>query len=224
MFVCTLSAAPCRGRRETIMVWCLVKDCGRKMDGWCSSSLQCGESGVGVFTCRSRSQAEVPADCILQGAPGSRSRTAAEGARGRWGPLSASAGVCLQPESTGNLSHGDHIELKRPGRTSTLLVFMLLAVKKTCFYLKSSKGTDESFSQSTASCSCSTARCFLPKLEVGVCDFSLSHLLSASKSCNRGATTHGRLSSQLCIWLMHPETFQYSSPCKNVLNAIWKDI
>lgn len=133
-------------------------------------------------------------------------------------------GCACNAESTGNLSHSDHIELKLPGRTSTLLVFMLLAVKKTCFYLKSSKGTDESFSQSTASCSCSTARCFLPKLEVSVCDFSLSHLLSASKSCNRGATTHGRLSSQLCIWLMHPETFQYSSPCKNVLNAIWKDI
>lgn len=66
------------------------------MDGWCSSSLQRRESGVGVFTCCSQSPAEVLADCILQGEPGSRSRRAAVGAQGRWVPLSASAGVCLQ--------------------------------------------------------------------------------------------------------------------------------
>ena len=68
------------------------------MDG-CSSL--CGdeeeeeEEEEEVFTCRSRSLAEGLADCILQ-APGSRSRTVAEGPPVRWGPLSASAVVCLQ--------------------------------------------------------------------------------------------------------------------------------
>lgn len=29
------------------MVWCLVKDCGWKMDGWCSSSLHVEGAGSG---------------------------------------------------------------------------------------------------------------------------------------------------------------------------------
>lgn len=62
------------------------------MDG--SSSLHVERRG-GVFTCRSRSLAELWADCILQ-APGSRSRKLVVGAPGRWDLQSASAGVCLQ--------------------------------------------------------------------------------------------------------------------------------
>lgn len=114
----SLSPAPCRGRRET-MVWCLVKDCGRKMDWyrWGSSSQQRKESDVGVFTCCSQSPAEVLADCILQGAPGSRSHRAAVGERGHWVPLSTSAGVCLQRR--GNVSHSERAEIKPPGRRSS---------------------------------------------------------------------------------------------------------
>lgn len=63
------------------------------MDG--SSSLHVQRERVGVFTCHSQSLAEVLADRILQ-VPDSRSRKLAEGPRVRWGPLSASTGVCLQ--------------------------------------------------------------------------------------------------------------------------------
>lgn len=55
--------------------------------------------GGGVFTCCSRSPAELLADCILQ-VPGTRSRRLAEGPLGRWDLLSASAGVCLQHTHT----------------------------------------------------------------------------------------------------------------------------
>lgn len=48
-----------------------------------------------VFTCRSRSQAELLVERSLQ-VLGSRSRKPAVGRRGRWGLLSASAEVFLE--------------------------------------------------------------------------------------------------------------------------------
>lgn len=59
--------------------------------------------GGGVFTCRSQNLAELLADRILQ-VPGSRSRKAAEEPLVRWGPLSASAGVCLQDTHRGRVT------------------------------------------------------------------------------------------------------------------------
>lgn len=184
-----------------------MKDCRKKMDGWCSSSLQCGESGVRVFTCRSQSLAEVPADCILQGAPGSRSHRAAEGALGHWGQLSASAGVCLQ--------HREHRERQprwpRQNKTARthFHTFGFHAtrwratwlLKTLGFYLKSSNGTDKSFF--STNCFLFMQGSTLLPAKVGSQRVISPRLLSAQKSCNQGVPTHRRLSSQLCIWLMH---------------------
>lgn len=73
------------------------------MDGWLAPA-QCGQKRVEDFTCRSQNLAEVLSDCILQ-VPGSRSHRLAEGPQVHWGPLSASAEVCLQDTHTNTPTH-----------------------------------------------------------------------------------------------------------------------